>query len=100
MTDFADRPPNGLPMRGFVPDNVHVIPMPTLASRFLFLAAACVAAIAVAAPEPSDADFLAAKAAFDRGDRAKHDSIRHLYVTGFRRVLFRSPRSAGNPEIA
>jgi soluble lytic murein transglycosylase len=75
MTDSDDRPPNGLPMRGCVPDNIHVIPLPTIATRFLALAAAGFTAIAMAAPEPSDADFLAAKAAFDRGDRTKLDIL-------------------------
>jgi len=75
MTDFDDRPPNGLPMRRSVRDNVHMIPVLTIATRFLALAAAGFTAIAAAAPEPSDADFLAAKAAFDRGDRAKLDIL-------------------------
>ncbi len=51
-----------------------VIPLPTVAARILALAAGF-AVIAVAAPEPSDADFLAAKAAFERGDRAKLDLL-------------------------
>lgn len=44
-------------------------------SRLIALAAAAAAAVALAAPEPSDADFLAAKAAFDRGDRARLDVL-------------------------
>ncbi len=43
----------------------------TVAYRLLALAAAGFAAVAIAAPEPSDIDFLAAKAAFERGDRGK-----------------------------
>ncbi len=52
-----------------------MIPLLTAASRLLALVAAGFAVIAAAAPEPSDADFLAAKAAFDRGDRARLDIL-------------------------
>jgi soluble lytic murein transglycosylase len=44
-------------------------------SRLVALAAATGAALALAAPEPSDTDFLAAKAAADRGDRARLDAL-------------------------
>ncbi len=52
-----------------------VTPVLTAASRLLAFAAAGFSVIAAAAPEPSDADFLAAKVAFDRGDRAKLDIL-------------------------
>ena len=45
------------------------------ALRPLALAALLILPAATAAAEPSDADFLAAKAAFDRGDRAKLDAL-------------------------
>ena len=52
-----------------------VNPVMTVACRLLALVAAAFAAVAMAAPEPSDADFLAAKAAFERGDRGKLDIL-------------------------
>jgi soluble lytic murein transglycosylase len=44
-------------------------------TRPIALAAWLAAGAVAAAPEPSDADFLAAKAAFDRGDRARLDAL-------------------------
>ncbi len=49
--------------------------LPHVLSRLVALVAIAAATAATAAPEPSDADFLAAKAAFDRGDRTRLDVL-------------------------
>ncbi len=75
MTNFRAFPPDGLPPRAGVADNEAMFGISMVGVSQLVLAAALLLRAAVGAAEPSDAEFLAARAAFDRGDRAKLEAL-------------------------